>query len=83
MKKHIFILFFISILSAECEPGYIEINELCFYENDINILQKMIDNSYQKQGDIEIEKLFFKEISFTRDVFPAPDGDDSITIIPS
>ena len=35
MKKHIFILFFISILSAECEPGYIEINELCFYENVI------------------------------------------------
>ena len=52
MKKHIFILFFISILSAECEPGYIEINELCFYENDINILQKMIDNSYQSEIDL-------------------------------
>jgi len=52
MKKHIFILFFISILSAECEPGYIEINELCFYENDINILQKMIDNSYQSGIDL-------------------------------
>ena len=52
MKKYIFILFFISITHAECEPGFIEINDLCFYENDINILQKMIDNSYQSGIDL-------------------------------
>jgi len=52
MKKYIFILFFISIAHTECEPGFIEINDLCFYENDINILQKMIDNSYQSNIDL-------------------------------
>ena len=52
MKKYIFILFFIGITHAECEPGFIEINDLCFYENDINILQKMIDNSYQSEIDL-------------------------------
>ena len=52
MKKYIFILFFISTIHTECEPGFIEINELCFYENDINILQKMIDNSYQSNIDL-------------------------------
>ena len=52
MKKYIFILFFIGITHAECEPGFIEINDLCFYENDINILQKMIDNSYQSGIDL-------------------------------
>ena len=52
MKKYIFILFFISITHTECEPGFVEINDLCFYENDINILQKMIDNSYQSEIDL-------------------------------
>ena len=33
--------------------------------------------------DADIEKLLFEEISFTSEVFPAPDGDDNITIIPS
>ena len=28
-----------------CEPGYIEINNLCFHEGDIQVLQKFIDNS--------------------------------------
>jgi len=37
---------------TECEPGFVEINDLCFYENDINILQKMIDNSYQSNIDL-------------------------------
>ena len=32
--------------SVECEPGYVEINDLCFHEGDISVLQKMIDNSY-------------------------------------
>ena len=30
----------------ECNPGYMEINDLCFHEGDIGIIQKMIDNSY-------------------------------------
>tara|TARA_Y100000768_G_scaffold286531_1_gene220843 strand:+ start:2614 stop:3942 length:1329 start_codon:yes stop_codon:yes gene_type:complete len=35
-----------------CNDGYIEINGLCFYENDIDVLQKMIDNSYQSEIDL-------------------------------
>mgnify|MGYP001240672789 CR=1 FL=1 len=41
-----------SLLSVECDSGFIEINDLCFNENDINILQKMIDNSYQSGIDL-------------------------------
>ena len=29
-----------------CDTGYMEINDLCFYEQDIQVLQEMIDNSY-------------------------------------
>jgi hypothetical protein len=36
----------------ECETGFVEINDLCFYEGDISLIQKMIDNSYQ--SDIEL-----------------------------
>tara|TARA_B100000945_G_C20367452_1_gene590363 strand:- start:194 stop:1300 length:1107 start_codon:yes stop_codon:yes gene_type:complete len=36
----------------ECEPGFIEINDLCFHEGDINIIQKIIDNSYQSDIDL-------------------------------
>ena len=52
MKRYIFILFFITITYAECDFGFIEINDLCFYENDINFIQKMIDNSYQSNIDL-------------------------------
>ena len=31
--------------SEDCEPGYLEINNLCFHEGDIAVLQKFIDNS--------------------------------------
>ena len=33
------------IFSQDCEPGYTEINSLCFHEGDIEVLQKFIDNS--------------------------------------
>ena len=47
MINHIlFILFLCFSFSQDCDPGYIDINGLCFYENDINVLQKFIDNSY-------------------------------------
>jgi len=39
-------------LSQECGPGYTEINELCFHDGDLNVLQKMIDNSYQSGIDL-------------------------------
>tara|TARA_Y100001968_G_scaffold236559_1_gene219843 strand:- start:1819 stop:3096 length:1278 start_codon:yes stop_codon:yes gene_type:complete len=38
-----------------CEPGYIEINELCFYESDINVIQIMIDNSYASDIDLDCQ----------------------------
>ncbi len=35
-----------------CDEGYLEINNLCFYETDIDIIQIMIDNSYQSGIDL-------------------------------
>ncbi len=35
-----------------CNIGYIEIDGLCYYENDINILQNLIDNSYSSGIDL-------------------------------
>ena len=32
--------------SQDCDSGYSEINGLCFHEGDLNVLQRMIDNSY-------------------------------------
>lgn len=51
MKKYLahFIITFslLSIsLAQNCDSGYIEINDFCFHEGDISVLQKMIDNSY-------------------------------------
>ena len=37
----------------ECEEGYVEINDLCFHEGDISIIQMMIDNSYQSGIDLD------------------------------
>ena len=41
-------IFFIISFSfmQDCQPGYSEINNLCFHDGDISVLQKMIDNSY-------------------------------------
>ena len=56
MKKYILMfLFSISALHSQCEAGFIEINDLCFYEDDINVIQKMIDNSYQSGIDLGCE----------------------------
>ena len=38
-----------------CDEGYIEINNLCFHQGDIDIIQLMIDNSYQSGIDLECE----------------------------
>ena len=32
--------------SQDCDSGYSEINGLCFHEGDLDVLQRMIDNSY-------------------------------------
>ncbi len=49
--------YFLSILTLvymiyPCDEGYIEINNLCFFEDDINVLQQFIDNSYQSNIDL-------------------------------
>jgi hypothetical protein len=36
----------------ECEPGYLNINNLCFHEGDFNVIQKMINNSYESGIDL-------------------------------
>ena len=41
--------------SANCDTGYIEINDLCFHQGDISVLQKMIDNSYESNIDLGCE----------------------------
>ena len=51
--KHIIVfLFLINARQSQCQPGFLEINDLCFYEQDINVIQKMIDNSYQSGIDL-------------------------------
>ena len=50
MKKYI--LFFIGIIYAECDTGFMEINNFCFHEGDLSVIQKMIDNSYQSGIDL-------------------------------
>tara|TARA_X000000368_G_C22934536_1_gene669269 strand:+ start:49 stop:957 length:909 start_codon:yes stop_codon:yes gene_type:complete len=39
-----------------CDEGYVEINNLCFFEDDIDIIQKLIDNSYQSGIDLGCEE---------------------------
>ena len=39
-----------------CDDGYTEINEICFYEDDIAVLQKLIDNSYASNIDLGCEE---------------------------
>ena len=51
MKRYLFniifiLAFFTLSLSQECEIGYSEIDNLCFHDGDISVLQVMIDNSY-------------------------------------
>ena len=45
-----------------CDEGYIEINNLCFFEDDINLLQQTIDNSYQSGIDLGCEESMQNQI---------------------
>ena len=51
-----FYFIFNCLFSRDCEPGYTEINELCFHEGDLRVLQKLIDNSYQSGIDLGCEE---------------------------
>ena len=56
--KIIFLLCNIASIHGEqrCDNGYSEINGLCFYDNDITILQKFIDNSYESDINLGCEE---------------------------
>ena len=38
--------------NRNCDDGYMEINDLCFYQQDIDVLQSFIDNSYSSGIDL-------------------------------
>jgi len=44
-----------SCIDNQCEEGFIEINDLCFHEGDINVIQIMLDNSYQSGIDLDCD----------------------------
>ena len=48
-------LIFSMLISQDCSPGYTEVNELCFHEGDLSVIQKMIDNSYASNIDLGCE----------------------------
>ena len=53
MKKYIVILCLLFSKSiSDCNPGYIEVNDLCFHEGDYNVLEKLIDNSSNSDFDL-------------------------------
>lgn len=58
---------------GNCEEGYTEINDICFYEGDLNIIQKMINNSYASQIDLGCEDWD----SYCGSPNPSMDSDDS------
>ena len=41
--------------SDQCDIGFVEINDICFHEGDLSIIQKMIDNSYQSEINLGCE----------------------------
>ncbi len=51
MKYFLSLLGLISMVYP-CEEGFVEINDLCFHQGDINIIQLMIDNSYGSGVDL-------------------------------
>ena len=60
MKSYLLIIILIlSLISLcipqDCELGYTDINNLCFHEGDLSVLQKMIDNSYASNIDLGCE----------------------------
>jgi len=53
MNKYIIILsLLLSKLISDCNPGYIEVDDLCFHEGDYNVLEKLIDNSSNSDFDL-------------------------------
>ena len=56
IKYFSFFILLVSSLLTECETGFTEINDLCFHEGDIGVIQKMIDNSYQSGIDLGCEE---------------------------
>ena len=52
LNKYIIFVLVVSFCMADCDEGYSQINDLCFYDGDISIIQKMIDNSYQSGIDL-------------------------------
>ena len=52
IKKYFIIIVFSFLFSQDCEDGFSNINGHCFYDNDIYIIQKMIDNSYNSGIDL-------------------------------
>ena len=56
IKYFSFFILLVSFLLTECETGFTEINDLCFHEGDIGVIQKMIDNSYQSGIDLGCEE---------------------------
>lgn len=56
MKFLYILILTLPFLSAQdCSTGYTEINNLCFHEGDLSIIQKFIDNSYASNIDLGCE----------------------------
>ena len=54
--RHLFIILLASFLWSQCQDGEVEINNLCFFQDDINVIQKFIDNSYDSGIDLGCEE---------------------------
>lgn len=49
---YISILTLCFLSAQDCSTGYTEINNLCFYDGDLSVIQKFIDNSYASNIDL-------------------------------
>ena len=49
---YILIITFCFISAQDCSIGYTEINNLCFHQGDLGVIQKFIDNSYASNIDL-------------------------------
>ena len=56
MRYLLFIFTICFIWAQDCQTGEIAINNLCFFEDDINVIQKFIDNSYNSGIDLGCEE---------------------------
>ena len=41
---------------SNCDSGFVEIDGLCFYEDDLELIQEMIDSSYESGIDLDCEE---------------------------